>query len=167
MSAGALAFGLLGCIKPLPLDSVPLPKALAHARQAHVTRKVALDQATHHFKTHALYALLEPLLGSDSPPSWFYPSLSIDCEAGRVTVDGAPLDIGAPVPDGSFMVRWHMRRCAPFGDSTELTGDVELRVQASGDSYRAFVQPTQLRLTSRYGHKVLAEPFIAVLSVAN
>ena len=37
----------------------------------------------------------------------------------------------------------------PFGDSTELTGDVELRIQASGESHRAFVQPTHPHVARR------------------
>ena len=164
VSVGALAVGLLGCVKPLPLESIPLPKAIAHAGHAHVMRKVGLDQATRHFKTYALYALLEPLLDVDAPDRWADPSLSFDCEVGEVTVDGAPLDVGAPVPERSFTVRWRMQRCTPFGDSTELTGDIELRIQPSVDGYRAFVQPAQLHLASRHGHKVLAESFVAVLS---
>jgi hypothetical protein len=164
VSVGALAVGLLGCIRPLPLESIALPKAIAHARQVHVTRKIELAQATRHFKTYVLYALLEPLLDVEAPDRWADPSLSFDCEAGEVTVDGAPLDVGAPVPEQSFTVRWRMQRCTPFGDSTELTGDVELTVQPSAGGYRAIVQPAQLHLASRHGHKMLVAPFVAIMS---
>ena len=160
-SAAVLVVGLLGCLEPLPLPEVALPRAIAQARHAHVARRIGLEQATRQFRTHALYALLEPLLDAGWPARWDDPSLSFECEVGEVTVDGEPLDVGAPVPERRFTVRWHMQRCAPFGDSTELTGDVVLTVEPSAGTYRAIVQPGRLHLASPYGHKVLADPFTA------
>jgi hypothetical protein len=56
------------------------------------------NEATAQFVAFALNALLVPLFDDDLPPRWADPSLSFDCDAGDVTIDDAPLDIGAPVP---------------------------------------------------------------------
>ena len=169
--AAALALGPLGCGKPAPPDSVAPAKARAPARHAHQAREAheageahkarhshqareahrarradGLNEATAQFMAFALNALLVPLLDDDVPPRWADPSLAFDCDAGAVKVDDAPLDVGAPVPDQAFTVRWHMERCAPFDDAMQLTGDVELRVEPRGTDYRAVVQPLQLHV---------------------
>jgi hypothetical protein len=105
--------------------------------------------------------LLVPLFDDDLPPRWADPSLSFDCDAGAVTVDDAPLDVGAPVPHEAFTVRWHMERCAPFDDAMELSGDVELTVEPSGGGYQAVVRPAKLHVVSARGHDVLTEAFTA------
>lgn len=135
---GLLAVALSGCVKPHP---------------------VAPEKAT--LKSFALYALLEPMIEGDSPPRWADPSESFDCEAQQVTVDGAPLDIGTPVRQGSFTVRWHMQRCKALDDYTQFTGDIVMRVQASGATYRAVVEPAQFEVVCPYGREVWTEPFEA------
>ena len=160
--AAALALGPLGCGKPAPPSSVAPAKARAEAREAHQSRRAGgLNEATAQFMAFALNALLVPLFDDDLPPRWADPSLSFDCDAGAVTVDDAPLDIGAPVPDEAFTVRWHMERCAPFDDAMQLTGDIELKVEPSGTDYRAVVRPVQFHVVSARGYDVLTAPFTA------
>ena len=158
----ALALAPAGCVKPRPPDGAAPTKTRAPAEAANpVQRTAGPAESTVQFMAFALNALLVPLFDDDVPPRWTDPSLSFDCDAGAVTVDDAPLDIGAPVPHEAFTVRWHMERCAPFDDAMELSGDVVLTVEPSGAGYRAVVQPTQLHVVSARGHDVLTEAFTA------
>ena len=116
------------------------------------------------FITFALNALLLPLLDDDVPARWADPSLSVDCNDARVTIDGGRLDVGSPVPS-TFSVRWHMDGCTPLGEGLELSGDVELRVESDSYGYRANVHPKGLRVISAYGVQTLTEPFMARLAV--
>ncbi len=118
------------------------------------------------FKTFALNALLLPLLDDDVPARWADPSISVDCDNGRVTVDGNRLDVGSPVPD-AFTVRWHMQSCTPLGQGIEISGDVELRVETSVDGYSASVQPAGLLVRTAAGAHVLNQPFTALLAVVD
>jgi len=162
----ALAVGLLGCGEPVPANSVAVPKARAvTARVPEAPLANGPDEAALHFTTFALNALLVPLLDDDWPPRWADPALSFDCDAVEVTVDGAPLDTGAPVQEGGFTVRWHMQRCMPFEERLELTGDIELKVEPSGAGYRAVVQPLGLHVLSARGRQVLTEAFTARMSL--
>ena len=158
---GVLAGGLVACGKQLPLTTDAPPPTHARLRPVRSAPEVAThNPATQDFITYALNALLVPLLDDDSPPRWADPSLSFDCDAGQVTVNSAALDVGAPVPQGSFTVRWHMQRCVPFDNHLELSGDIELEVESSGDNFRAVVQPVGFRVVSRYGEEVLNESFV-------
>lgn len=112
----------------------------------------------------ALNALLLPLLDDDVPARWADPSISLDCDDARVSIDGGRLDIGAPVPS-TFQVRWHMDACTPLGDGLELSGDVVLRVEADDRGYRAIVHPQSLRISSSLGVQTLTEPFTAHLAI--
>ena len=116
------------------------------------------------FMPFALNALLLPLLDDDVPSRWTDPSLSLDCNNGRVTIDGHRLDVGAPVP-GAFTVRWHMERCTFLGRDLELSGEVELRVKAAADAYVAHVHPRGLRVSTANGAQTLTEPFEARLGI--
>jgi hypothetical protein len=165
-SAAVAAVALLGCGKPAPLNSVVPTKARAHATKVdRAQRAPQHHEASIHFMTFALNALLVPLLDDDWPPRWADPSLSFDCAESGVEIDGAPLDIGAPVPAGSFTVRWHMERCMPFENNMALTGDVELRVEPVGAGYRVVVQPARLVVRSAGGHDVLTQAFTARISL--
>ena len=160
--AAALAVGLLGCGKPASLTSVAPAKPRADARHLHQVQRASRPApAAIHFMTYALNVLLVPLLDDDSPPRWTDPALSFDCEAVDVSIDGAPLDTGAPVPEGGFTVRWRMQRCMPLGNAMEITGDVELRVEPDGAGYHAVVRPIQLHVLSGQDHEVLTEAFTA------
>ena len=170
--AGALALAPIGCGKPVQPVGVASAKARAQTsvpRQTSASpsarRPGGVNEATAQFLAFALNALLLPLFDDDLPPRWADPSISFDCDDGAVTIDDAPLDIGAPVPHQAFIVRWHMERCAPFDDAMELTGDVELKVEPSGGGYRAIVEPAQFHVVSTRGHDVLSDPFTARLSV--
>ena len=165
--AAALVVGLLGCGEPTPLSTVSPSKARARPSHVHQVRHAPRpDPAASHFVAYALNALLVPLLDDDSPPRWADPSLSFDCEAVDVTVDGEPLDTGSPVQGGGFTVRWRMQRCTPFENIMELTGDVELRVEPTREGYRAVVQPMHLHVVSaRGGREVLTEAFTARMSL--
>jgi hypothetical protein len=165
VACGAMAIALIGCVKAPHLRSGAAPEANREPTTFQVTHESATDSATVDFKTYALNALLVPLLDDDSPPRWADPSLSVDCDAAQVTVDGAPLDIGAPVREGSFTVQWHMKRCTPFDSYLEVSGDVELRVESSGAGYRAVVLPSPLHIDSPQSHGVLTEPFVRELSI--
>lgn len=158
---GVLAGGIVACGKQLPLTTDAPPPTLAQLRPVRSAPELAThNPATRDFMTYALNALLVPLLDDDSPPRWADPSLSFDCDAGQVTVNSAALDVGAPVPQGSFTVRWHMQRCVPFDNHLELSGDIELEVELSGDNFRAVVLPVGLRVVSRYGEEELNESFV-------
>lgn len=113
------------------------------------------------FKTYALNALLVPLLDDEVPARWAEPSLALDCDGARVTVDGATLDIDAPVPTGPFVVRWQMQNCELPGSAMALSGEVELRVVQMGGEYQAQVQPIALQIASASGVQTLTEPFAA------
>lgn len=157
---GVVFGGLVACGKLPPLTAdAPLPAARLGPVQS-AAQAVDHKLATQEFMTHALNALLVPLLDDDDPPRWADPSLSLDCDAGRVTVNDAPLDIGAPIPQGTFTVRWTMQRCVPFGDLLELTGNVELTVESNADNFTAVVQPVGFRVVSPHGEAVLNEPFV-------
>ncbi len=161
-----LAVALLSCGKPALLNDVAPKKARAHA--VHVDRAERAAQrheASRHFMKFALNALLVPLLDDDSPPRWVDPTSSFDCEALDVQVDDAGLDIGAPVHDGAFTVRWHMERCTHSDGAMELTGDIELKVEPISGGYRVDLQPTQFRVVSAQGHAVLTQPFTARMSL--
>lgn len=162
--AGALLLSLLACGRPAPLTSATPAPLRAHASHYPVPSASGVNPTTANFMAFALNALLVPLLDDDLPPRWADPSLSFDCDAGSITVDDAPLDVGAPVPVGTFTVRWHMQRCTPFDDAMQLSGDIELRVEASGTSYLAFVQPSRFHVVSAHGHDVLAAAFTARMS---
>jgi hypothetical protein len=166
LAAAALALALGGCGKPALLNDVAPKKPHAHAAQAKRAQRAAQRlETSRQFMKIALNALLVPLLDDDSPPRWADPTLSYDCEALDVQVDEGRLDVGAPVHDGGFTVRWHMERCTPFDDTVELTGDIELKVQPIGGGYRVDLQPTQLHVVSAQGHEVLTEPFTARMSL--
>jgi len=122
-----------------------------------------IDQGAVAFKVFAMNALLVPLLEADVPARYADPAWSLDCADANVTVDGARLDIGAPIPD-AFTVKWRMDMCYPLGAQLELSGDVELVVQREGDSYLAIVRPEGLRVRSKFGVDVLTEPFAARLT---
>ena len=165
LAVAALALGLLSCSKPAPLDNVASPKPHAHA--AHLERSQRAprrNEASLHFIKFALNALLVPLLDDDWPARWADPTLAFDCEALEVQVDDAPLDIGAPVRDGGFRVRWHMERCTPF-ETMELTGDIELKVEPFSGGYRVDLQPTEFHVVSAMGHEVLTQPFTARMNL--
>lgn len=165
-SAGMAAVALLGCGKPAPLHSVAPSKARTHtAKVDRGQRAQPHNEALIHFRTYALNALLVPLLDDDSPPRWADPSLSFDCEASGVQVDGEPLDVGAPVPEGGFTVRWHMERCMPFVDAIALTGDIELKVEPIDGGYRVVVHPARLVVRSVNGLDVLTQAFTARISL--
>ena len=159
---GAVALALAGCGRPAPLAAVaPAKSTPAPSSQA----TAAVDEAPAQFMAFALNALLVPLFDDDVPPRWADPSMSFDCDAGAVTVDDAPLDIGAPVPREPFTVRWHMERCAPFDDAMDLSGDIELRVEPSGAGYKAVLQPARFHVVSAHGHEVLTQAFTASMGL--
>lgn len=160
--AGIVLLCLAGCNRPMA--SVPNTTDNRPAsRQAGAPPDSPNEQATADFKQFALNALLVPLLDEDVPARYADPSRSVDCAEGNVTVDGARVDIGAPMPH-VFTVRWWMDRCFPLGVPLELSGDVELGVRREGDSYSAIVRPEGLRVRSKFGVEVLAEPFAARLT---
>ena len=161
-AAVAVTLALGGCGKPAPATDAA-PAKPTQASWHRVT--AAVDEASAQFMAFALNALLVPLFDDDVPPRWADPSLSFDCDAGAVTVDDAPLDIGAPVPRQPFTVRWHMERCAPFDDAMDLSGDIELRVEPSGAGYRAVVQPARFHIVSAHGHEVLTQAFTASMGL--
>jgi hypothetical protein len=166
LAAAALAIALAGCDKPALLNDVAPKKSRAHAAQAKRAQHAShRHEVSHQFMKFALNALLVPLLDDDSPPRWADPTLAYDCEALDVQVDDERLDVGAPVHDGGFTVRWHMERCTPFDGSFELTGDIELKVEPIGGGYRVDLQPAQFHVVSAQGHEVLTQPFTARMSV--
>lgn len=153
---------LAGCNRPVV--SVPsTPGERPAPRQSAAPPASSNERATADFKHFALNALLVPLLEEDVPARYADPSWSVDCADADVTVDGARLDIGAPMPH-AFTVRWRMDRCFPLGAQLELSGDVELVVRREGDTYSAIVRPEGLRVRSNFGVEVLAEPFAARLT---
>ncbi len=158
---GVLAAGLIACGKQLaPTNDAP-PPTFGQLRPVRSAPDVATrNPATQDFMTNALNALLVPLLDDDWPPRWADPSQSFDCDAGQVTVDSAAVDVGAPVQQGKFTVRWHMQRCVPFDNHLELSGDIELQVESSDHDFSAFVHPVGLRVLSMYGEEVLNESFV-------
>jgi hypothetical protein len=162
---GAIALAAaLACVGPAAVESASTQSATTN-RSSLATSALPHNRATLDFIQFALNALLVPVLDDDSPARWADPSLSFDCDAGSVTVDGAPLDVGAPVPAGAFTLRWHMQRCTPLDDYTELSGDVELMVETDGTTYRAHLRPGPLRVVSSYGEDVLTESFTASMTV--
>lgn len=158
---GALAGGLVACGKQPPLTTNAPPPTFANLSPVRSAPEVAThNSATRDFMTYALNALLVPLFDDDSPPRWADPSLSFECDAGQVTVNSAALDVGAPVPQGSFTVRWHMQRCQPFDNHLELSGDIEMEVESNGDNFSAVVRPVGFRVVSRYGEEILNKSFV-------
>ena len=143
---------------------MPIAAAAAAAPRPAMQRG-ATNRATLEFQRHALSALLVPLLDDAVPSRFDDPSRSFDCDRGNVTVDGKPLDVGAPVPRSAFVVRWQMLHCDPLDNFVDLTGEVELRVEPSGTSYRVQVRPLGLVVASSYGVDRLDDPFEAALNV--
>lgn len=159
---GALLCQLEGCGEATDASAV---RAVASSVATLTAGPSALppNSSTEDFRTFALNALLLPLLDDDVPARWADPSYSVDCNDARVTIDGSRPDVGSPVPS-TFRVRWHMDSCTPLGEGLELSGEVELRVEADAYGYRATVHPKGLRLISAYGVQTLTEPFTAYLA---
>lgn len=167
-----LLHGLSAC-SPGPAPSAARPEASArspaplilpaggHVRS--VASKLTPGRATEEFKRFALNALLVPLLDDEVPERWADPSPLIDCVDAAVSVDGAHLDVGAPVGD-AFRLHWRMDGCTPLGEHLELSGAVELQVLRRDGRYTARVQPQSLRVASADGVDVLLEPFDAELT---
>lgn len=161
----AAVLGLAACREPAPARSPSaLPVVQSGAALAKPLRH-GPTRASADFKAFALNALLVPLLDDDLPSRWADPSLSVDCEHARVTVDGALPDVGAPVPRHGFTLRWQMDRCSPLDGYFELSGEVEVRVEPGIDGYTAVVDPVGLQVISTEGVEVLDQPFTARLGV--
>ena len=170
-AAGIAAVALLGAIGIVGYQqtggrSVTPIAAPASAAPRVVMQRGATNRATLEFQRHALSALLVPLLDDAVPSRFDDPSRSFDCDQGNVTVDGKPLDVGAPVPRGAFVVRWQMLHCDPFDNFVDLTGEVELRVEPRGSGYRVQVRPLGLVVASSDGVDRLDDPFEAAMNVA-
>ena len=159
------AIGIVGCQQSRVRSVMPIA-APAPAAPRVVMQRGATNRATLEFQRHALNALLVPLLDDAVPSRFDDPSLSFDCDRGHVTVDGKPLDVGAPVPRSAFVVRWQMLHCDPFDNFVDLTGEVELRVEPRRSGYRVQVRPLGLVVASTHGVDLLDEPFEAVMNVA-
>ncbi|MEO6407291.1 MAG: hypothetical protein ABIO45_00875 [Burkholderiaceae bacterium] len=156
----AASVGLAACHPPSPIRPAA---AVALASRAPVTSP---SPAVRDFQAFALNALLVPLLDADVPSRWADPSMSVDCDAADVTIDGQHPDIGAPVPREPFTVRWHLQRCTPLDDYIELSGDIELRVEPTASGYAAQMRPHGLQVVSMYGTEAVEQPFEAQMSVA-
>ena len=161
----AAALALAACREPAPVRP---PAALPFMQTGAVIAtplRHGPTRASADFKAFALNALLVPLLDDELPSRWADPSLSVDCEHARVTVDGALPDVGAPVPRDAFTLRWQMERCNPLDGYFELSGEVEIRVEPAAGGYIAVVHPTSLQVISTEGTDILSESFTARLGV--
>lgn len=159
-----LLYQIAGCGESLALN-VAQHTPPAVPVMASESAAVPQNSAVADFKAFALNALLLPLLDDEVPARWADPSLSVDCDDARVTVDGGRPDVGAPVSQ-SFKVHWHMENCTPLGADLALSGDVELRVESGEHGYTARVEPVSLKVGFPGGVKTLNEPFLANLAVA-
>ena len=161
----AAVLALAACREPAPVRP---PAALPFMQSGAVIAQPLRHgptRASADFKAFALNALLVPLLDDDLPSRWADPSLSVECEHTRVTVDGALPDVGAPVPRDGFTLRWQMERCNPLDGYFELSGEVEIRVEPGAGGYTAVVHPMGLQVISTEGVEVLDQPFTARLGV--
>lgn len=166
LAIAVAVLALAGCGKAALLNDVAPKKPRAQAAQLERAQRAAQRQeASRQFMKFALNTFLVPLLDDDAPPRWADPTLSYDCESLDVQVDDAPLDVGAPVHDGAFTVRWHMERCTPFDGTVVLSGDIVLKVEPLGGGYRVDLQPAQFHVVSAQGHEVLTQPFTARMSL--
>ena len=163
----AVFFGALLCTLGACSDAVPAAEentARAALRRFAATSAGGESPAARDFKTFALNALLVPLLDAenDAPARWADPSFSVDCDDAWVTVDGTRPDVNAPVPD-TFTVRWQMARCTPLGTHVEVSGAVEMHVEADSQGFSSRIVPNGLTLRSEYGVEAVTEPFTARL----
>lgn len=128
----ALALGLAGC-EPAPMQR-PAPAAYAQAAPAQAAHAalpprpshhglvlVALDGADRSLQDKAVRALLTNLIDDGDPPRFNDPHWPILCaEATQVLLDGAPVEEGQRVPDGSFTLDWTLDGACPLGDGGPL-----------------------------------------------
>lgn len=97
-----------------------------------------------------LNALLAPALDPDSdPPTWTDPRPALGCEpASSVRIDGRPLEAGAKVPSGQFIMDWQAHHCRPFGlHGPRFDGAARLIVSAVGEAWTAVVLPDGMAIT--------------------
>lgn len=115
----------------------------------------------------ALNALLVPLIDDAEPLRWTDAVIDFSCDPGTIVmVDGEPLVAGKLIPATAFTVRWNMDRCAPMGETVELSGSVELAVFHEDAGLSAIVMPERLRVDSHMGRTWLRGPFTAETSLA-
>ncbi len=135
-----------------PRARSPAPEAEAEAAKA-----------VHDFHAFALNFLLLPLLDDDGPGRWADFTLSLACDDADVWVDGAPPQIGAPVPTRPFAVEWRLNQCSPMQGPMALSGTVTLQVTPGPNGYTARVSPAELRIASAEGIHLVRDPFTAHL----
>jgi hypothetical protein len=123
----AFALGLAGCeheptYRATPAARAQAPPAAAPARptdQGLVL--VALDGADRRLHDKAVRALLTNLIDDGDPPRFYDPHWPILCaETTQVLLDGAPVEEGQRMPEGSFTLDWTLDGACPLGDGGPL-----------------------------------------------
>jgi hypothetical protein len=123
----ALALSLAGCARDPIQPGAPTARAQAAPAAAPTQPThpglvlVALDGADRRLHEKAFQALLTNLIDDGDPPRFNDPHWPILCaEATQVLLDGAPVEEGQRVPDGSFMLDWTLDGACPLGDGGPL-----------------------------------------------
>jgi hypothetical protein len=96
-----------------------------------------------------LNALLMPALDFQAMPlRWVDPRPALGCGPdSAVRVNGAPLVVGALVPDAPFELEWQSDGCRPFGGGgPRFDGRVQLTVVKENWGFSAAVEPSDLRV---------------------
>jgi hypothetical protein len=140
LAIGAALAGVVVAGLPGAAEREPPPRSPEHPQRRQ-------------FRQFVLNALLVPLMDDAEPPRWTTAALPFVCGRGaRVSVDGRPLENGAPVPQPPFALRWEADRCTPLGaGAVRMDGTVDLLVRREGAYLTAAVDARALRLTTSEG----------------
>ena len=141
----------------------PMPVATAEPGAASAQGD---DDVVALWRKFALNALLAPLLDDSEPPRWVTPTLVSPCaDTSSVTLDGKPLDGGAPLPPGSFVLHWRLADCAPLGPLFSLRGSLAMQISREPKRISALISSSDLVVTAQGRPHRAAQPFTTTLSL--